>query len=144
MNQNKKFSDHVEERFEKEGWRMSAGVRNLSLVLEEATQFLSQKEIAILLQKEEKEMDYTTIYRILRKLESVGLVHEVDQKWHRECEPQNPLHGHFLICEETGFTEEIYLDYFDAIAKQLSKEKGFLLKRVKMAFFGKSDPKRRP
>ncbi|HEY5714139.1 MAG TPA: transcriptional repressor [Candidatus Gracilibacteria bacterium] len=143
MKSEKRFSDYASERFEKEGWRMSAGVRNICEILESHENFLSQKEIANILQDMGKAVDYTTIYRILRKLQSLKLVHEFDQKWHRENEPANPLHGHFLICEETGYAEEIYLDYFNAIAKQLAKEKGFVLKSVKMAFFGQSDPKRR-
>lgn len=140
----KTFLSFVQQRFTEQKWRVTAGVRNVSEVLVQQKRFYSVQDIERELVKRNRGIDTVTIYRILSKLETVKMVHEFEGKWHHETEPNNPLQGHFLICEETGWAEEIHLDYFDAISKQLAKEKGFLLKGVKMAFFGTSNPNRRP
>lgn len=138
------FLEFVTDRFKARNWRVTAGVRNVSSILAKQNQFYSVLDIEQRLIKMGRSIDTVTIYRILEKLDEVGLVNEFESKWHHETDPQNDLKGHYLICDETGWAEEIHLDYFSTIAKQLAKEKGFLLKEVKMAFIGTSDRKRRP
>lgn len=130
------FTDFVKKTFSENGWRMTAGVRNILVVLEEADTILSVQEISEKLKEINREIDITTIYRILEKLASVELIHEVEGKWIRCTDPENPDEHHFLICENCGKSEEIFLDYRKAIAKQLKKEKGFDLNRVSLTFYG--------
>jgi len=138
------FLDFVTVRFKEKNWRVTAGVRNVSSILARQNKFYSVMDIEYRLVQMGRSIDTVTIYRILEKLNDVGLVNEFESKWHHETDPDNALKGHYLICDKTGWAEEIHLDYFSTIAKQLAKEKGFLLKEVKMAFVGTSDKNRRP
>lgn len=138
------YEDFVQERFAAKKWRVTAGVRNVCRVLESFECFLSAEEIHQHLADWDRPIDTVTVYRILHKLQAVELVYEFDTKWRRSTDPDNELESHFLICTESGYAEEIFLDYFDSISKQLSKEKGFELNEVKMAFYGVSNPDKRP
>jgi len=82
-------------------------------------------------------MDMSTIYRNLARMQEVGVVDEVTQKYIKCTDAPHPGEKrHFLLCEKTGEADEIFLDYFEAIAKQLKREKGFELRRVEMVFHG--------
>lgn len=124
----------VETAFTARRWRVTLGVREVLRVLNENEFFLSAHEM-------EKTLDYsldvTTIYRVLEKLQEVRFVHEFQGKWRlcSDCDNQTESH-HFLICESCASAEEIFLDYHEAIADQLAREKQFLLKKVHLGFLG--------
>ena len=124
----------VEEAFKARHWRVTLGVREVLRLLAEHEHFLSAHEMEKILKGS---LDVTTIYRVLEKLQEVKLVHEFQGKWRICSDPDNTTESHhFLICENCGYAEEIFLDYHDAIAEQLAKEKQFLLKKVHLGFLG--------
>ena len=95
---------------------------------------MSAHEIAQLLNNK---FDVSTVYRVLEKLQKTRLVHEFGGKWKWCTTPHNKEEAHhFLICEKCGNAEEIFLDYKDAIADQLAREKNFVLKKVHLSFLG--------
>ena len=85
----------------------------------------------------DRNINITTVYRILEKLDSMHLVHEFEGKWKKCQNLNNQNQHHFLICQVCGYAEEIFLDYKSSISDQLAKEKGFLLREVKIGFIGK-------
>lgn len=130
------FSKEVETRFQKKGWRMTAGVRNTSQILEETSGLVTVKEIQDLL-GEEHRVDITTLYRIIERFISLKTLHEVvPGKFFRCSEPANTLEHHFMLCEHCKKPEELFLDYKDSISGQLSQEKNFLLRTVDITFHG--------
>ncbi len=124
----------VLQKFKKHGWRQTLAVRSIVEKIAHTHHFLSAYELEEAL---EKRFDVTTIYRVLEKLQAVGLVHELNGKWKWCSDPHNhDEQHHFLICEHCGNAEEIFLDYQSAIAEQLKQEKHFRLKQVHLAFLG--------
>ena len=130
----KTLLERTEILFKARRWRVTLGVREVLGCLEEHDHFLSAHEMEKFLAGA---LDVTTIYRVLEKLQEVKLVHEFQGKWRlcSDCDNQTESH-HFLICERCGEAEEIFLDYHEAIAEQLAKEKQFLLKKVHLGFLG--------
>jgi len=124
----------VLQKFKKHNWRLTLGVRKVVALLHETNHFLSAYEIEGLLKKE---FDVTTIYRVLEKLQTAKLVHELNGKWKWCSDPHNhEEQHHFLICGHCNGAEEIFLDYQSAITDQLDTEKGFKLQQVQLAFLG--------
>lgn len=124
----------VETAFKARRWRVTLGVREVLRVLSEHECFLSAHEME---KKLQGELDVTTIYRVLEKLQEVRFVHEFQGKWRICSDPNNTTESHhFLICEHCGVAEEIFLDYHEAISEQLANEKQFLLKKVHLGFLG--------
>jgi len=124
----------VSQKFAKHNWRQTLAVRKITEMLSDSTIFLSAYELETQL---EKAFDVTTIYRVLEKMQSVRLVHELNGKWKwcSDCHNHEEQH-HFLICEHCDRAEEIFLDYQSAISEQLKAEKNFKLKQVHLAFLG--------
>ncbi len=124
----------VEAAFTARRWRVTLGVREVLRVLNENAFFLSAHDMEKIL---DHSLDVTTIYRVLEKLQEVRFVHEFQGKWRlcSDCDNQTESH-HFLICESCANAEEIFLDYHEAIADQLAREKQFLLKKVHLGFLG--------
>jgi len=124
----------VESAFTARRWRVTLGVREVLRVLNEIEYFVSAHDIEKILGHS---LDVTTIYRVLEKLQEVRFVHEFQGKWRicSDCHNETESH-HFLICESCGNAEEIFLDYHEAIADQLAREKQFLLKKVHLGFLG--------
>ncbi len=128
------LSSELKTRFKERAWRLTLAVRETFKVLSSSEVFLSAYEIAKVL---DDRFDVTTIYRVLEKLQEVRLVHEFQGKWKLCTDPHNTEESHhFLICDTCGYAEEIFLDYHDAIANQLAREKDFLLKKVHLGFLG--------
>ncbi len=124
----------VETAFTARRWRVTLGVREVLRVLNEHECFLSAHDMEKILNQS---LDVTTIYRVLEKLQEVRLVHEFQGKWRICSDPDNTTESHhFLICDQCGLAEEIFLDYHDAISDQLAREKQFLLKKVHLGFLG--------
>jgi len=133
----KRFEESVSETFSLKKWRLTSGTRNICRVLESTKKPLSAKEISEGLDQIERSVDMTTIYRILDRFVSVGLVHLLDGKFIRCSDPGNAHEEHhFLVCRECASAEEIFLDYRDSISGQLRKEKGFTLEEVELSFHG--------
>lgn len=121
-------------KFAERGWRQTLAVRSLVDLVAHEHSFLSAYEIE---ERLEKRFDVTTIYRVLEKLQTVKLVHELNGKWKWCSDPHNhEEQHHFLICGHCGGAEEIFLDYEAAIREQLKQEKNFRLKQVQLAFLG--------
>lgn len=128
----------VLQKFKQHGWRQTLAVRKIVDLLAHQTHFLSAYEIEEGL---EKAFDVTTIYRVLEKLQTTKLVHELNGKWRWCSDPHNhEEQHHFLICQHCGGAEEIFLDYQKAIEEQLKQEKNFRLHQVHLAFLGTCQP----
>lgn len=134
------FFNVVRERFQEHSWRMTAGVGNVTRVLAETQCPLSPADIINELDKDEKSIDLATAYRILDRLEEIGMAKRVIGKYMPTADPFNRDEiEHFLVCERTGKAESIFLNYHQAIADQLKKEKNFTLLRTDITFFGTKD-----
>ena len=124
----------VLQHFKAHGWRLTLAVRKVTELLANSSVFLSAYEIEGQL---DKQFDFTTIYRVLEKLQTVQLVHELNGKWKWCSDPHNREdQHHFLICEHCGRAQEIFLNYQAEIGAQLAEEKNFRLKQVQLAFLG--------
>ena len=131
------FQTYTKERFTEQGWRVTAGVRNVVSTLAEIDRPLSAEEIRRQIQDSGKNIDLATVYRILDRLQQIKLVHKVVGKYMPTSDPLNEHEAeHFMLCEKTGKVHSIFLNYHDHIAQQLRKEKGFQLKRTEITFFG--------
>ncbi len=131
------FLSSVQTVFVAHGWRVTAGVRNIVNVLEHTKKPISSAEICAKLEAEGRPIDLTTVYRILDRLIAVHLLHSLHGKFIRCTDPSNRTDSHhFLICDECGKAEEIFLDYFKSIEQQLHREKDFGLREVEMSFYG--------
>ncbi|MCF7917451.1 transcriptional repressor [Candidatus Gracilibacteria bacterium] len=131
------FEQLVIASFATRGWRITSGVRNLVDILGEASSPLSVQELDVLLGKETRDLDATTIYRILDKFIEAGILHNLSGRFIR-CKAPHEIkkQHHFLLCEKCGKAEEIFLDYQGSIEKQLAQEKNFVLREVEMYFWG--------
>ncbi len=127
----------VQAIFVARGWRVTAGVQNVVRILEQSQIPISSAEICAQLEKEGRPIDLTTVYRILDRLISIHLLHSLNGKFIRCSDPENKSDSHhFLICDDCGKAEEIFLDYFKSIEQQLQREKKFQLREVDMNFLG--------
>lgn len=123
--------------FTAHGWRVTAGVQNVVDILEHTQVPLSSAEICAQLEKRERPIDLTTVYRILDRLISIHVLHSLHGKFILCSDPKNKSDSHhFLICDNCGKAEEIFLDYFQSIEQQLKREKNFHLREVDMNFLG--------
>jgi len=124
----------VLQKFKEHAWRQTLAVRKITELLVGSSHFLSAYQME---EQLGKVFDVTTIYRVLEKLQTVRLVHELNGKWKWCSDPHNHTEQHhFLICAHCDGAEEIFLDYQTAIAQQLKQEKHFRLKQVHLAFLG--------
>ena len=131
------FLSSVRTVFTAHGWRVTAGVQNVVAVLEQAKTPVSSAEICTNLEESGRPIDLTTVYRILDRLIAVHLLHSLNGKFIRCTDPSNRTDSHhFLICDNCGKADEIFLDYFKSIEQQLQREKGFGLRDVDMTFCG--------
>lgn len=131
------FLSSVQKVFLAHGWRITAGVQNIVSLLEKTERPISSAEIRTQLEKSGRPIDLTTVYRILDRLVAVHLVHPLQGKFFRCTDPENKTDSHhFLICDNCGKAEEIFLDYFKSIEQQLHREKRFGLREVEMSFYG--------
>lgn len=127
----------IQKKFSTHGWRITAGVQNVSRLLEEATTPISSAEICDQLEQAGRPIDLTTVYRILDRLVALHLIHPLQGKFFRCADPENKEDSHhFLLCDNCGKAEEIFLDYFKSIEQQLYREKRFGLREVEMSFRG--------
>ena len=136
----KEFEQFVTDRFKEKGWRMTAGVRNVARILAETRVPLSISEIVATVDTNGKSIDLATGYRIMDRLDQIGMSKRVNRKYMPTGDPTNTKEvEHFMICEKSGKAESIFLNYHDAIAKQLKKEKNFNLMKTEIVFYGTKD-----
>lgn len=133
--------DFVNERYALKKWRVTAGVRNICSVFDEKPYTLfTPAKLCEALEGKQRPIDLTTAYRILERLEELHIVHQIDDAFIVCSDPSNTEEDHhFLMDEETGHAEEIFLDYRESIAMQLKQEKNFNLKDVSLVFYGRFD-----
>lgn len=131
------FLSSAQSVFLSHGWRITAGVQNVIRVLEQTEVPISSAEICTKLEESGRPVDLTTVYRILDRLIAVHLLHSLNGKFIRCTDPQNKTDAHhFLVCDNCGRAEEIFLNYFKSIEQQLHREKVFQLRSVEMSFHG--------
>ncbi len=131
------FLESVHKSFIAHGWRVTAGVRNIAAILAGTKTPISSAEICSQLDKAGRPIDLTTVYRILERMVAINLIHSLSGKFIVCTDPSNRQDSHhFLICDDCGEAEEIFLDYFPSIQQQLKREKNFQLREVGMTFHG--------
>lgn len=124
----------ITNHFHSNGWRFTKNVTELVSQLKSENGLVSAYDIQA---KLPNKPDVTTIYRLLEKLQILKLVHEFQGKWKWCVAPHNTTESHhFLICEQCGQAEEVFLDYETTIAEQLKQERGFHLRKVHLGFLG--------
>lgn len=134
MNQ---FLESVHQSFLSHGWRITAGVRNIANILSETKKPLTSAQICTQLDQMDRPADLTTVYRILERMVAINLIHSLEGKFIICTDPSNRHDSHhYLICDDCGEAEEIFLDYFPSIEQQLKREKKFHLREVNMKFHG--------
>jgi len=134
----KKLRDTVQVTYNENGWRMTAAVRNICDIFDEASNLLSANDVTSSLVVQGNITDITTVYRILERFETMGVIHKIGKKFIKCKDPTNQhQQHHFLICDRCDKAEEIFLNYKESIASQLKNEKGFTLKDVDMTFHGR-------
>ena len=132
------FLDLAENTFKQHKWRFTAGARNLAKVLNQTETPLPVKSIRQEIINKGLTIDTATVYRLLDRFIESKLIHRVLDGYMICTDPENTEESHhFLLCDECGKADEIFLNYHDAIAKQLKKEKDFSLGAVEMVFKGK-------
>ncbi|MCK5460661.1 transcriptional repressor [Candidatus Gracilibacteria bacterium] len=128
--------NQITQDFNSRGWRMTTGVKGILKILKDARHLFSVHEIKNKMLFTGNNLDSSTIYRILEKLEQLKVIHEFDGRWKMCANQENKDEHHFLICEKCGQADELFLDYKNSISDQLAKEKNFLLKHVHLGFYG--------
>ena len=131
------FLESVHKSFVGHGWRVTAGVRNIANILSSTKKPITSAEICATLDKAGRPIDLTTVYRILERMVAINLIHTLNGKFIICSDPSNRQDSHhFLLCDDCGEAEEIFLDYFPSIEQQLKREKKFSLREVNMSFHG--------
>ncbi len=131
------FLTQSELAFVQKRWRLTAGVRNVLLILSSAMTPLSVQDIGKKLKAQDHPVDATTVYRILERLKECRLIHTLREGRFVKCsDMSNAKAHHFLRCKKCSGVEEIFLDYKKSIASQLASEKNFLLTDVDLEFWG--------
>lgn len=134
------YLENVQEAFAKNKWRCTVNVQNIAHLLDNTEVMLSPQDIYdVISVKANHKTDLSTIYRILERMKKVHLVYEMESKFVKNASPKGKnASPHFLICEECGKVEEIFLEYdLKALTKQLQKEKGFELLTMAINFNGR-------
>ena len=126
----------TEKRFATRNWRLTKGVENVLNVLSQEEVFLTVAEIQTRLTSYYRAIDLVTIYRILKKLAEINVVHEQDGRWTVCQNLENTEPHYFLACEYCDKIEEICLNFQTSLKKQLLKDKGFALDKIKLSFVG--------
>jgi Fur family transcriptional regulator, ferric uptake regulator len=131
------FVTQSELAFVQKRWRITAGVRNVCLILANALIPISVQDIGKILKEQNHPVDATTVYRILERLKECHLIHSLHEGRFVKCsDVTNKKAHHFLRCQKCGSVEEIFLDYKKSMSSQLATEKNFLLTDVDLEFWG--------
>lgn len=131
------FLDITHQRFNDNGWRVTAAVKNILKFLVPTQKPMAAQELKDAIESDGKPIDLATVYRILERLIHIKLTKRVIGKFMPTSDPSRQNESeHFLICNKTGRAVSIFLNYHDDIAKQLKKEKDFTLQHTDITFFG--------
>lgn len=102
---------------------------------------LSLEEIYKLVKKQLPKTAYSTVYRIIRKLESQGLLIRTDWKDRGgKFELANRPHHHHLVCESCDSVVDIDDKILNFNEKNVSKNTGFIIKNHSIELTGVCSP----
>jgi len=89
------------------------------------------------LAKSKIETDPATVFRIMNMFTEKGLVKQISfNEGKFRYELANKIDHHHLICEYCGKIEDISGCAIPALEKDISKKKGFIVKRHALEFYG--------
>lgn len=91
------------------------------------------------LRKKSIEVNKTTVYRELERLEKLGIIHEVQMKDRKRFyELASRSHHHHLICMQCESVEDIDLSEKELVREErkITTEKKFMVIRHSLEFFG--------
>ena len=101
---------------------------------------LSSEEIFELLRDEQPGIGLATVYRALRVLEDMGLLHSLylnDGKIRYEANDDSGDHRHHhLVCLDCGQVEEFALDLLGPLEQMVQEKSGFLVQDHSVKFYG--------
>lgn len=99
---------------------------------------LTAQEIQTFLKKESINIDFTSIYRTISLLISVGLIDEInwgDGKKRYEI-IRRKKHHHHLVCDNCGAVENIVFKDEQWLIDKIKRKTKFQIKRHSLEFFG--------
>jgi Fe2+ or Zn2+ uptake regulation protein len=133
--------DGLSVRFRQTGLRLTAARRAVIALLEDSqAEHLSAKEIHGALSAEGVTANLSSVYRILKLLVALGLVHRIDlseSHAHFGVEREKQVH---LRCEVCGEVSEVYLPGHIGLVQRLqglARKRGFELTRFRVEAEGK-------
>ena len=123
QNERQVFSEHIQ----KSGLRHTAQRELILDIFLRTEEHLSSEDLYWLVQKEDKSVGHTTVYRTLKLLTEAGLAREVrfgDGKTYYEHHYNHEHHDH-MICTECGKVVEFFSPEIEALQVAMAEKYGF-------------------
>ena len=123
QNERQVFSEHIQ----KSGLRHTAQRELILDIFLRTEEHLSSEDLYWLVQKEDKSVGHTTVYRTLKLLTEAGLAREVrfgDGKTYYEHHYNHEHHDH-MICTECGKVVEFFSPEIEALQIGMAEKYGF-------------------
>ncbi len=127
--------------FHRKGYKMTPQREAIYLLVKSRRgSHLSSEEIFDLLRDEHPGIGLATVYRALRVLEDMGLLHSLylnDGKIRYEANDDTEDHRHHhLVCLDCGRVEEFALDLLGPLEKMVQEKSGFTVQDHSVKFYG--------
>lgn len=122
------------------GHRSTASLRAVLAVLSSSRKALSPAEIHAAARRRRPNLGLATVYRVLNRLESLGLIHRV-----QFIQPAKPCswflratvrHEHLLLCTACRKAEYFHEDDLTDLATDVSRRSGYLIQGHFLQFHG--------
>lgn len=133
------YPEHSKIVIRNSGGRITATKIAIIETLNNAKTPLTPYQIADKINKNGKQIDVVTAYRILEIFLELGLTHKGDKGFvrcfHHECTESKHCH-HLFICKKCSNVEEIHLDDQDFLNNISTKFRELLIESHNFQFFG--------
>jgi len=134
QNEKQIFLEHIQ----KAGLRKTAQRDLILEIFLRTEEHLSSEDLYWLVQKEDKSVGHTTVYRTLKLLTEAGLAREVrfgDGKTYYEHHYNREHHDH-MICTDCGKVIEFYSAELEALQDVMAEKYGFKLTHHSLRILG--------
>jgi len=120
-----------------DGHRSTASLRAVMSVLGSSRRALSPAEIRMAARRCCPSLGLATVYRILGRLEQLGLIHRIHQTKHCSLFLRATVgHEHLLLCTACRKAEYFHEDDLTDLAKDVSRRSGFIIQGHLLQFHG--------
>ena len=136
------FKEHSITELKDNGFKITNSRCCVLDVLAKSKRSLNAYEIAAQSEKNQVKIDTSTVYRILKTFQKLGLIHFVKEQngylccQDFDCGKKQHCH-HQLVCEKCHKVEEIHLDDTDFIKSIRAKNPNFRIQNHYFEFLGK-------